>query len=311
MPSVFPDQMSFFSASAGMEIAKSDHQAGITILNTRQECHRILEAAPAADQGHDCDWAAFLRAHGRVPRLGDEKPPWDYPGWLLYYCLLLEDHIGVVAKRWDYWRRTMVAGKLLDEPIPRIDFRCDGQQLEGMKRLDEWVRMVERYDGGWSGLTALLDWFLWGFGLAKEQPKIPAELNERLYREVNLGPWLLEPFDYLGAWIAAQKGKWNPFAFFPTPFSVVQLMVRMSMADGEDARAKTTSDPAMGSARLLMCASNYSVRLSGSDIDVTMVKVAKINGALYVPWLIRPFPESFFIFHTHEKRVRPDRDNSY
>jgi len=92
-----------------------------------------------------------------------------------------------------------------------------------------------------------------------------------------------------------QKGKWNPHAFYPTPHPVVEFMVRLQMGEATgDMRAKTVCDPAVGSGRMLMHASNYSLRLYGVDIDPTLVKVTLVNGALYAPWILRPFPEAFF-----------------
>jgi hypothetical protein len=153
---------------------------------------------------------------------------------------------------------------------------------------------VDRYRSGWSAVDALLDWFLWGFGYSTREPELPHELNERLYRQVNIGPLLLSPHDYLGEWIAMQKGKWNPHAFYPTPHPVVEFMVRLTMGENNDTRSKKVLDPAVGSGRMLMHASNYSLRLYGVDIDPTLVKVTLVNGALYVPWILRPFPHAFF-----------------
>lgn len=143
-------------------------------------------------------------------------------------------------------------------------------------------------------MDTLLDWFLWGFGLSKKAPQITTKLNEELYKQVNLGPLLLHPHDYLGEWIANQKGKWNPHAFFPTPHSVVEMMTRMIMDAGEDLRCAKIMEPALGSGRMLLHASNYSLRLWGLDIDPMMVKTSLVNGALYAPWMVRPFPDSYF-----------------
>jgi hypothetical protein len=252
----------------------------------------------ACEEAADCEWTAFFLKHGRVPTVNDAKKPWDYPGWLMYYRLLLEEYLEV-PKRWDYWYCTVAAGHLLDEPIPRIRFTDGeiGERSEGYKLIDQWVRLVERYGEGWSSpMTVLLDWLLWGLGLSADKPSVSAELHEQLYCTINLGPLLLEPYDYLGAWIADQKGKWNPHAFFPTPHNVVEMMAQMNFADVDPlkARSLTVHDPCMGTGRMLLHCSNWSLRLSGMDIDPQVIRAAKVNGALYAPWLIRPFPESFF-----------------
>jgi hypothetical protein len=125
---------------------------------------------------------------------------------------------------------------------------------------------------------------------------VSAQLQEQLYRTINLGPLLLEPYDYLGAWIADQKGKWNPHAFFPTPHHAVEMMAQMTFADVDPCKARslTVHDPCMGTGRMLLHSSNWSLRLSGVDIDAQVIRAAKVNGALYAPWLVRPFPETFF-----------------
>ena len=51
-------------------------------------------------------------------------------------------------------------------------------------------------------------------------------------------------------------------------------------------------DPAVGTGRLLLHASNYSYFLYGCDIDPLVTTICRINSALYVPWLVFPFPES-------------------
>ncbi len=257
---------------------------------------------PTADQWmkcdppDDCEWVAFLRRQGRVPQLTDAKGPWEYRGWPVYYRLMLEEHLEIPA-RWDYWYRTMAAGHLLDEPIPEIHFTGGGDRSAGYKLIDSWVRLIDRYGGGWSSpMPALLDWLLWGFGLSSERPTLHDELNEQLYRAVNLAPLLLEPGDYFGKWIANQKGKCNPHAFFPTPEHVVELMVRINFigVDWKDALSTTVYDPCMGSGRMLILSAGHSLRLFGMDIDGEVVRAAKVNGALYAPWLVRPFPDEFF-----------------
>jgi hypothetical protein len=41
---------------------------------------------------------------------------------------------------------------------------------------------------------------------------------------------------------------------------------------------------------MLLVASNYSYRLYGADIDGTVIKATLVNGYLYAPWLVKPFP---------------------
>jgi hypothetical protein len=73
-------------------------------------------------------------------------------------------------------------------------------------------------------------------------------------------------------------------------------MVKMTMAekvtDGRNSRLMSVNDPCVGSGRMLLHASNYSLNLFGQDIDPLAVAMCKINGALYAPWLAFPLPES-------------------
>jgi N-6 DNA Methylase len=252
----------------------------------------------------ECDWSEFIRTNGRVPMLADAKRPWHYRGWLLYYRLLAEAH-PEIAPRWEYWLRTKIAKRMLDEPIPVVNFdSCASRDCS--KMLEGWLQTVDRLHSHWSPMDTLLDWFLWGLGVSSDLPKTSEALNSELYRGVNLGPLLLRPYDYLGEWIANQKGKWNPHAFFPTPHSVVEMMVQMTMnVGGEDQRSKMVMEPALGSGRMLLHASNYSLRLYGVDIDPLLVKVALTNGALYAPWMVRPFPSSFFPIDPRVSGVDP------
>jgi hypothetical protein len=51
-------------------------------------------------------------------------------------------------------------------------------------------------------------------------------------------------------------------------------------------------DPAVGSGRLLLHASNYSYCLYGCDIDPLVAAICRVNAVLYVPWLAFPFPDT-------------------
>jgi N-6 DNA Methylase len=241
------------------------------------------------------DLTAFVRREGRLPRLGDKPPPWRYRGWLLPYLIQLHGLVPAVADRWGYHLRTLEAGRLLDGPIPQVSFGPPDNKVFSL--LHDWSRLIGRDLGGWGDFRALLDWLCWGLALCGEEPRLTDEVNEGLYRRVNLGPLLARPHDYLGEHVAAGKSRgWNPTGFYPTPHTVVECMVRMTMhdarTDGRDPRLASVCDPCVGSGRMLLHASNFSLCLYGQDIDPLAVAMCKVNGALYAPWLSFPLPES-------------------
>jgi len=240
------------------------------------------------------DLAAFVHQVERLPRLGDAPAPWHYRGWLLPYVMLIHEICPSVGNRWGFYLRTLEVRKLLDEPIPQITFGPPDKRIASM--LHDWSALIGRDCGGWSDFRTLLDWLAWGLALTSEEPHLTEQVNEKLYRTVDIGPMLEHPYDYLGDFVAQGKAKgWNPTAFYPTPHNVVELMVRMTMhdnCDDRDPRTLCVDDPCVGSGRMLLHASNISMNLFGQDIDPLAVSMCKINGALYAPWLSFPLPES-------------------
>lgn len=242
--------------------------------------------------------ADFIAEHGRPPMLGDEVPPWRYRGWLLWYVQRLHAHHRVpFPDRWGYLQAIHLcwggAGYPDPGPIPQVRF--DHRDPAVLKALENAIRIAgeKRHGWGWSALRAFLDWLGWGLGTITEEPReLDDEIQEKLYRTFDLGPWLCSPYDYLATYICESQGRgWNPHAFFPTPHNVCEMMVAMQMGnDDADIRGRSVHDPAMGTGRMLLHASNYSLRLYGQDIDRMMVACTKINGALYAPWIVAPPP---------------------
>ena len=101
------------------------------------------------------------------------------------------------------------------------------------------------------------------------------------------------PYDYFGD-LLAQNAYGKRQGFYPTPHTVAEFMTRMTMAgsdgDERDTRTLTVCDPCVGTGRLLLHASNHSLRLYGMDIDPLMCQATLVNGYLYAPWLVRPLP---------------------
>lgn len=238
----------------------------------------------------------FLLEHGRLPYITDEIKPWEYNGWLRAYVILLHGNSRFACEdRWGYFMRTFEAEKILDEQIPQIDFTDYHGRGEGLKQIEQAVRLFENKGHGWNSMSDFVKWLAWGLGVSNEKPDEPEDLLEQLYRSFNLEPLLTHPSDYIGAFLEDFRGrskKWT--GFFLTPHSLVEMMVRMTMDENQDHRFETICEPAVGTGRMLLHASNYLLRMFGQDIDPTCIAITKINGALYAPWITWPFPESFF-----------------
>jgi len=220
-----------------------------------------------------------------------ENSPKLSHGWLLPWLLASDDFLW---QRWRHWYETMSAGRII-APIPQIQWASNDA---GFKMLDRSLTAISRYGdwrgwGNWSAFDYFLDWLLYGFG-HKGQPRPPEEKNEyegasdRLYQVFNLETLLAYPHDYFGD-ILAENQHGRHLGFFPTPMHVSEFMALMTLG-GSDARTKTVMDPCVGTGRMLLAASNHSYRLYGCDINPTVIKAALINGFLYAPWMVKPFP---------------------
>ena len=205
-------------------------------------------------------------------------------GWLQPYLLELDL---MFSRRWDYWLATAYQGKLLAEPIPRIEWPGHGAPA-AIKNIEQCLSRVHNRSR-WDVFGSFVQWLLYSLG-HPSQKELPRALEERdsvfWYRTFNLGLMLQRPHDYLGD-IAVEMygGKNNASAFFPTPMDICTLITNMTFQE-EDARAKRVLDPCVGSGRFLLTASNYSLRLYGMDIDINILNVCWVNMLLWVPWAV-------------------------
>jgi len=235
----------------------------------------------------------YYTVHNRLPHLGDDVPPWSYKGWALPYVANIHDRVLGKAGRWSYYLSCLESENLPQTPIPRIAFGKAGHGVGAL--LDGWARLVGWDMGGWSDMNRLMEWMAWSLGVIGEAPKLSDKVNEELYRQVDYAPLLKAPRDYFGQWISERKSPgWNPTAFFPTPHQVVECMVEITFHDIKElhqgSRLVTVCDPCVGTGRMLLHASNYSLCLYGQDIDPLVVIACKINGAIYAPWMAFPLP---------------------
>ena len=253
--------------------------------------------SPALVERPDLD--RFLYLNGRLPRCGETPQPWEYKGWLTPYLLFGDS---LPAMRWNWFYGVREAGTIskVSGPIPRLHF--GEPAADATRTIKRCLEIIEYRSGAWNAMREFIDWLCFALALGDERPALSESVNEALYKEFNLNPLLAAPSDYLGYAICERRGNgWNPNAFYPTPHPVCEMMILMQMT-GADLSA-TVSDPCVGTGRMLLHASNYSLRLYGCDIDELMCKCTKINGALYAPWLVRPLPDAFF-----DKQPEPVRE---
>lgn len=253
----------------------------------------------------DHDLLAFYDATGRLPALGDEVPPWRYRGWFLPYAIDVYPELEApTGARWAYWLETILAGRLPERSIPQVDFSGGYRSgfRVGSKALASAIDDMRRESS--SGVWTLLQWLAFGLGVEAEAPTISEESAEMLYR-ADFNFLLQHPGDYWG-WLLSEysaRADRQAQGFFPTPQDVVDVLTLVTMPQGEDCRALSTNDPAVGTGRMLLAASNYTMSLYGQDVSRSCVWATLINGALYAPWLAFPLPPSMLGRRPEESEV--------
>ncbi len=233
----------------------------------------------------------FFIENGRLPFVTDEVKPWEYRGWLVPYIQMCEAHPSI-SPRYDYVLRTIEAGRLLDEPIPECRFVGERSKETdpGMKMLAQLVKTIESRTGYSRSIDELAKWLGFATGVTPERSELADGDQEQLYRIFDISKWLTAPSDYLGEYMA-EYGYGKGAGFFPTPMPICTMMAQLVYGDG-DHRLAMVNDPCVGTGRTLLAASNYSLRLTGQDINWLCVLVTKINFAIFAPWHL--IPASFF-----------------
>lgn len=246
---------------------------------------------------------ACLRQHydGFKPKTPDPDLHFDLKhGWLLPVLLSLDS---CLWQRWDYWllcheHAQAHEGELPESPIPRLEL-LSFPHTATRKMLEASLNCIPQHGSWqtWGGsvyFDYLLSWLLFGFG-HKGQSELPTEpsgctgASNRLYQVFCLDALLLWPYDYWGELLQESSyGKGQ--GFYPTPHTLCEAMTRMLLDEQSDHRRETVCDPCVGTGRMLLHASNSSLRLYGMDIDPTLCKATLVNGYLYAPWLVRPLP---------------------
>jgi hypothetical protein len=217
-------------------------------------------------------------------------------GWNFKYLYMVDC---AIWKRWDYWNRLATYGELPEEEIPQIRFE-ETPNRAALKMLERCFTAITSSPWcGWSTpdyLNYFLDWLIWSIDPLKggQKPEVKGGMKgdacEMLYQAFDLWPILLYPHDYFGH-ILSECSYGKSSSFFPTPHAVAETMVKTNMGEnvnGKDNRLATVYDPCVGTGRMLLHASNYSLCLYGQEINYLIHKACLVNMYLYAPWGARP-----------------------
>lgn len=197
--------------------------------------------------------------------------------------------------------RTIENGKLLDEPIPQIEFESEFAPCvkPGLKMFNGLLDHLNRRSGGRILMPEFCRWLAFAVGVNDEASDISDELQEYLYRNFDYRTVMLFPSNYLGQ-LLCESAYGKRRGFYPTPMDLCRLNWMITKGGGNgrnsderaDLRRRSAYDPAVGTGRLLLVASNDCLRLYGQEIDYLCCLITKINLAFYAPW--SAIPASFF-----------------
>lgn len=258
-----------------------------------------------------------IRTTKNWPRKADPdhrvEPARRTSGWLLPMLRATES---ILWGRW-YWHQLAWAFlRLPDTPIPPIHF-LGAPDPNCREMLEHSLDSITGYRGSWQGWSSwtnfdyFLDWLLFAFGHHAEEPREPERhAYDRLYQTFCLEAMLAWPYDYFGDILAENKFG-TSLGFYPTPMDVTKMMISMTMGKPHDRpweldpdpRVATFNEPCIGTGRMALQASNYTVHIHGMDINETCVKATIVNSFCYAPWMVQPF--SFLRPHREESTAEP------
>jgi hypothetical protein len=208
--------------------------------------------------------------------------------------------------RWQWWLFAAATNEIPDGPIPQIDLYGSHEAGNGPRRVRQMlehcisaISLGNRHDA----IYYMIDWLAWALGIDGQKtlpaPRYVSELAATLlYEKLVIGLLQAWPADYFGE-LFCDISHGQGSAFYPTPLPLCDLMAQL--VHGESAseeaieRHKRSSayDPAVGTGRTLLAASNHNLQLYGQDIDARVLRVTHINLFLYAPWGAMPLPHLF------------------
>lgn len=212
-----------------------------------------------------------------------------FHGWMRPVAMASEL---VINGRWDYWTNIRITHEVENKPIPKLNFHCYDEEFKLVSEMIKDCLSAVKHSNGYKSLELFIDWLLyaWGSPLVKVMPpEITDELSDYWYRNFKAQYMFAVPGDYFVKCASElySKSSFNSNAFFPTPAPVVDMMTKMLFGDNhEKNKYSSVNEPCCGSGIMLLYASNYSLRLTGQDIDPLMCKISNLNGYFFVPWLV-------------------------
>lgn len=249
-------------------------------------------------------------------------------GWFQKQLWMLDS---MLWKRWAYWIAISLNHSVRDRKefaIPQIPFTTTGNASHVFEGLPDSARAMigtpseavahvlkvfehcRRYT---MDLTSIVRWWLYAFGdpTVNERPQLPEDVAVIQYHELQLHRMMANPTDW-GAIVCAEwlNGGKKGTGWFPTPVHLADMMTRMTFEpavdEGRDTRLMTVSEPCVGTGVFLLCASNYSLRITANDIDPLMIAWTRFASWLFVPWAVWPA----YVKEFNEKEVRNEQGTS-
>lgn len=209
-------------------------------------------------------------------------------GWADFRLPLYDNSL-----RWKWWSMVTITNQLPPlhlQPYPKLNFNLRPKESDNPYNTIERCCRANRSP---SDFSLFLDWLLYKFGdrTVRDASNIPQSLKDHWEKEFDLKTLLDDPSDWLGIYYERNiisKHEQEKNGLFCTPLNVVSAMTEMSLQEAD--LLSSLNDPCVGSGRFLLLGSNYSLLLSGQDINSNMVKITQINGWLYMPSLVWPCP---------------------
>lgn len=192
-----------------------------------------------------------------------------------------------LSPRWQWLSQMHFEQKVPTAPYPIVRF-VDDHDRRGWRLVHDCLKPFSDV-----GLDELLQFVLHrlGHGGHKVLPSsIRADHMEHWEAAFDLATSVSLDRDLFGDYLAESMGKLkrDGTGFFATPMSVSMMIAEMTLTRAD--RFSTVTDPCVGTGRLLLAASNFSLCLYGQDINQTAIRATLVNMALFAPQVWFPPP---------------------